>query len=254
MTQTNTTSFDLLSTNHADSISVPDTRPTVTATRARADAVASVRRDDGVLGAVADLTATMLICTPNGIAVAPAPLRKVCGKCRVEQSIACFNREKRKRDGFSAWCKRCKSADQTRRRVERLVDDEDWQLRRRTFARLTRLVKAGEIEKPSTCPFCGATPAPREIQAFFADPADPHSVLWRCRSCALATSGKAQVAVCRWCQEPFATQRTTIRRGGGRYCSVRCRNAWMKTTAEHVRQVPASERTTAEAVYVDDRF
>ncbi len=197
---------------------------------------------------------TLLICTPNGVAVAPAPLTKVCGKCHVEQSIVRFNREAKKRDGFSAWCKACKSHDQTKRRVEKLADDEDWRLRRKTYARLMRLVLAGEIEKPCQCPLCGAAPAAREIQAQFADAADPHSVLWRCRSCALALAGKAQLAICRWCQEPFVAQRTSIRRGGGRYCSVRCRNAWMKGTAEHMRKVPASERTTAESIYLDDRF
>jgi hypothetical protein len=196
----------------------------------------------------------LLICTPTGIAVAPAPLTKFCTKCCREQSIARFNREKRKRDGFSAWCKACKSRDQTRRRVERLSHDEDWVLRRKTYARLSRLIANGEVQKPTCCPLCGTEPRAREIQATFADPGDPRSVLWRCRSCSLAEAGKAQLAVCRWCLEPFRTQRTTVRRGGGRYCSVRCRNAWMKTTAEHVHAVPAAERTTAEAVFLDDRF
>jgi len=199
-------------------------------------------------------TTDLLICTPAGVAVAPAPLTKICGRCHVEQSIARFNREKRKRDGFSAWCKGCKSKDQIRRRQEQLADDEDWVLRRKTYARLMRLVARGEIEKPVCCPFCGAQPAPREIQATFADPADPKSVLWRCRSCALAQAGKAQLAFCRWCQDPFVAQRTSVRRGGGRYCSVRCRNAWMKQTAEHVSGVPLAERTSAEAVFLDDRF
>jgi len=196
----------------------------------------------------------LLICTPNGVAVAPAPLTKVCGKCHVEHSIARFNREKRKRDGFSAWCKACKSKDQTRRRVETLSHDEDWVLRRKTYARLSRLIAAGDVVKPTCCPLCGTTPAPREIQAVFVDAADPRSVLWRCRGCALAEAGKAQIAVCRWCMDPFRTQRTTVRRGGGRYCSVRCRNAWMRSTAEHVHGVPAAQRTTAEAVFHEDRF
>jgi hypothetical protein len=196
----------------------------------------------------------LLICTPTGVAVAPAPLTKVCGRCHVEQSIARFNREARKRDGFSAWCKGCKSKDQIRRRQERLADDEDWLLRRKTYARLVRLVERGELEKPAACPCCGATPAPREIQAHFADPADPRTVVWRCRSCALALAGKATLAFCRWCQDPFVAQRTSVRRGGGRYCSVRCRNAWMKQTAEHVAGVPVAERRTAESVFVDDRF
>jgi hypothetical protein len=198
--------------------------------------------------------ADLLICTAAGIAVAPAPLTKVCGKCHLDLSIARFNRERRKRDGFSAWCKACKSKDQTRRRVEQLQDDDDWVLRRKTSARLARAIARGEVEKPRCCPWCGQSPAPREIQAWFADPADPLTVIWRCRSCALAQAGKAQLAICRWCQEPFATQRTTVRRGGGRYCSVRCRNDWMKTTAEHVRQVSPANRSTAESVFVDDRF
>lgn len=196
----------------------------------------------------------LLICTPTGVAIAPAPLTKICGRCHVEQSIARFNREVRKRDGFSAWCKGCKSKDQIRRREERLKDDEDWLLRRKTYAKLMRLIARGEVEKPACCPFCGAQPAAREIQATFADPADPTTVLWRCRSCALAQAGKAQIACCRWCQDPFVAQRTSVRRGGGRYCSVRCRNAWMKQTAEHVRSVPLAERRTAESVFVDDRF
>lgn len=215
---------------------------------------APARRDDGVLAVAAELQATMLICTPQGIAIAPAPLRKVCGKCHKEQSIACFNREKRKRDGFSAWCKRCKSHDQTRRRETRLKDDEDWQLRRKTYARLTRLIEAGEVHKPTACPLCGSCPKPREIQASFADPADPRTVLWRCRACALAAAGKTSVAICRWCEEPFVAQRTMIRRGGARYCSVRCRNAWMRKTAEHVHRVAPGERTTAETVFMQDRF
>ena len=49
-------------------------------------------------------------------------------------------------------------------------------------------------------------------------------------------------------------QRTSVRRGGGRYCTVRCRNAWMKSTAEHVRAVPVDERATAESVFLSDRF
>lgn len=196
----------------------------------------------------------LLICTPTGIAVAPAPLKKTCGKCHVEHSIARFNREKRKRDGFSAWCKSCKSKDQTRRRIEQLASDEDWILRRKTFARLSRLIAAGVVVKPTCCPSCGASPVAREIQAVFVDASDPHSVQWRCRSCVLAAAGKAQVAVCRWCLEPFRAQRTTIRRGGGRYCSVRCRNTWMRSTAEHVHGVPASARSSAETVFHDDRF
>ena len=199
-------------------------------------------------------SADLLICTPTGVAVAPAKAFKVCGRCHVEQPITKFNRERKKADGFSAWCKGCKSKDQTKRRVEKLADDVDWQLRRKTFARLTRLVAAGEIVKPCACPWCGKEPAPREIQAFFADAADARTVLWRCRSCALAQAGKAQLSVCRWCQEPFAVQRTSLRRGGGRYCTVRCRNAWMKQTGEHVKSVPVAERTSAEQIFHDDRF
>jgi len=199
-------------------------------------------------------SADLLICTPTGVAVAPAPLTKVCGKCHQDLSIARFNREAKKRDGFSAWCKACKSHDQVKRRVEKLAGDEDWRLRRKTYAKLARLVERGEVGKPTCCPLCGVQPAAREIQAHFADPADPRSVLWRCRGCANAIAGKATLAVCRWCQDPFVAQRTSVRRGGGRYCSVRCRNAWMKTTAEHVRGVKASSRTTAEAIFVDDRF
>jgi hypothetical protein len=199
-------------------------------------------------------TTDLLICTPQGVALSPAPLTKVCGKCHKDLSIARFNREKRKRDGFSAWCKACKSNDQTKRREEKLKGDADWVLRRQTYARLMRLVKSGEVDKPTCCPFCGNTPVAREIQAYFADPSDPRSVLWRCRSCALAQAGKASICICRWCQEPFAAQRTTVRRGGARYCSVRCRNAWMKQTAEHITQTPPAKRTTAESIYLDDRF
>ncbi len=196
----------------------------------------------------------LLICTPTGVAVAPAPLTKLCGKCNVVHSIARFNREKRKRDGFSAWCKGCKSKDQTRRRVETLAHDDDWVLRRKTYARLSRLIAAGDVVKPTCCPLCGTTPVAREIQAVFVDAAEPRSVLWRCRGCALAEAGKAQIAVCRWCNDPFRTQRTTVRRGGARYCSVRCRNAWMRSTAEHVHGVPAAKRKSAETVFHDDRF
>lgn len=196
----------------------------------------------------------LLICTPDGVAYAPAKAKKTCNKCGVTHAITKFNREKRKADGFSAWCKACKSKDQTKRRVEKLQHDPDWQLRRKTFAKLARLITAGDVVKPTCCPWCGGSPRAREIQAFFADPADARTVLWRCRSCALAQAGKAQLGVCRWCQEPFAVQRTSLRRGGGRYCSVRCRNAWMKTTAEHVKSVPVGERKSAEQVFVDDRF
>jgi len=230
---------------------IPDTTPTkpTTPTKTAPTSTAPGDRFDPL----ADLTA-LLICTPDGIAIAPAKATKACHKCGVTHPITRFNREKKKADGFSAWCKACKSKDQTRRRVDKLQHDPDWQLRRKTFARLARLVAAGEIVKPTACPFCGLAPKAREIQAFFADAADPHTVLWRCRGCALAQSGKAQLGVCRWCQEPFAVQRTSVRRGGGRYCTVRCRNAWMKSTAEHVRRVPVDERATAESVFVTDRF
>lgn len=203
---------------------------------------------------LADAALALLICTPDGVAFAPAKTHKLCTKCGVNHPITKYNREKKKADGFSAWCKACKSKDQTKRRVEKLQHDPDWQLRRKTFAKLARLIAAGEVTKPACCPWCGKAPKAREIQAFFADAADARSVIWRCRACALAQSGKAQLTVCRWCQEPFAVQRTSLRRGGGRYCTVRCRNAWMKATAEHVKDVPVDARATAESVFLSDRF
>ena len=196
----------------------------------------------------------LLICTPNGVAQAPALTHKTCSRCGEARPITAYNRETKKQGGFAAWCKPCKSADQDRRRRELLMGDPDWRLRRKTFARLARLMAAGVLDKPERCPFCGAAVPGRELQADFADPTDPHSVTWRCRRCALAVAGKAQLAFCRWCRDPFVAQTTSVRRGGGRYCSVRCRNAWMRTTAEHVRQVPPGERTSAEQIYVDDRF
>ncbi len=194
----------------------------------------------------------LMICTDNGVAVAPVAAVKRCARCGIEKTRESYNHEKRKRDGLSAWCKACKSADQSRRRKEILAGDEDWRQRRRVFAQLARLVDKGALEKPGACPTCGKVVPTREMQAKFAVATDPFSVIWRCRACALEELGKSMLRVCAWCDEPFRAQTHQLRRGAGKYCSVRCRNAWMKKTAEHVRAV--GERTKAERVYVDDRF
>jgi hypothetical protein len=194
----------------------------------------------------------LLICTPEGIAVASAVSEKRCARCRVEKPRELFNREQRKRDGLSAWCKACKSIDQSRRRRELLVHDEDWRIRRRTFAMLARLLQKGALAKPEACPACNKVVPAREMQARFGVAADPFTVLWRCRACALFEQGKSVKRVCAWCDEPFQAQTHQLRRGAGRYCSVRCRNAWMRGTAEHVKDT--LQRTKAVSVYVDDRF
>ena len=36
----------------------------------------------------------LLICTPTGIAVAPAPLKKTCGKCHDDNKLTTERREK----------------------------------------------------------------------------------------------------------------------------------------------------------------
>jgi hypothetical protein len=199
-------------------------------------------------------TAELLICTPDGVAVAPAVVHKRCARCAEVKGREHFNREKRKRDGLSAWCKACKSIDQSRRRKEILAGDEDWKLRRRTFAQLARLIDKGALEKPAACPTCAKIVPTREMQARFAVATDPFSVVWRCRACALAELGKSLVRACAWCEEPFRAQTHQLRRGAGKYCSVRCRNAWMKKTAEHVKAEAPAVRTRAVDVYVDDRF
>lgn len=198
--------------------------------------------------------ATLLLCTPDGVAFAPALASKRCARCALEKVREQFNREQRKRDGLSAWCKACKSIDQSRRRREILSGDEDWRQRRKTFAALARLVDKGALEKPRACPQCAKVVAAREMQARFAVANDPQSVVWRCRSCALTELGKSMVRACAWCEEPFRAQTHQLRRGAGRYCTVRCRNAWMKQTAEHVRLERSARRTKAEQVYVADRF
>jgi hypothetical protein len=194
----------------------------------------------------------LLICTENGVAVAPVAQLKRCARCGGEKTRDQFNLEKRKRDGLSAWCKGCKSIDQSRRRKEILSLDEDWKQRRRIFAQLARLVEKGALEKPATCPTCARPTSKREMQAKFAVAHDPFSVIWRCRACALEELGKSTLRSCAWCEEPFRAQTHQLRRGAGKYCSVRCRNAWMKKTAEHVHG--AENRTKAVNVFVDDRF
>ena len=198
----------------------------------------------------------LMICTENGVAIAPVAVVKRCARCQLEKTRENFNREKRKRDGLSAWCKACKSADQSRRRKDILALDEDWKQRRRVFAQLARLIEKGAMEKPASCPTCNKMVPKREMQAKFAVQNDPFSVVWRCRACALQELGKSTPRVCAWCQEPFNAQTHQVRRGAGKYCSVRCRNAWMRKTAEHVRlkDAPAEQRTNAERVFLDDRF
>jgi hypothetical protein len=198
--------------------------------------------------------APLLICTPQGVALAPVATVKRCARCGEEKSVAAFNKEKKKKDGMSAWCKACKSKDQSRRRRDVLVFDPSWVERRKTYAKLARLVDKGAIAKPTQCPQCGRAVAVREMQARFKDGREPTSVEWRCRPCALAEIGKSEVSACRWCDEPFVVQTHQLRRGGGRYCSVRCRNAWMKSTAEHTKKTAVRMRAKAEQVYMDDRF
>lgn len=195
----------------------------------------------------------LLICTPDGVAVAPAVATKRCARCGEAKAREHYNHEKRKRDGLSAWCKACKSADQARRRKEILASDEDWKIRRRTYGQLARLIEKGALEKPAACPTCHNVVATRELQARFDVATDPLSVTWRCRACALEESGRSLLRVCAWCDEPFRAQTHQLRRGAGKYCSVRCRNAWMKKTAEHVRK-DGPGRSKAVNVYVDDRF
>jgi hypothetical protein len=196
----------------------------------------------------------LLICTPQGVAVAPVATAKRCARCGEEKSVTAFNKEKKKKDGLSAWCKACKSKDQSRRRSDVLVFDPSWVERRKTYAKLARLVLKGAVVKPKDCPQCGRRVAAREMQARFKDGRDPLTVVWRCRACALAELGKSEVAACRWCDEPFVVQTHQLRRGGGRYCSVRCRNAWMKSTAEHIKRTHVRVRARAEQVFMDDRF
>jgi hypothetical protein len=196
----------------------------------------------------------LMVCTSNGVAIAPVQSTKRCGRCGDVKSIAAFNREARKKDGRSAWCKACKSRDQQKRRVEVLLHDPAWVERRKTYAKLARLIEKGAMEKPRRCPQCHNDVAVREMHASFKDGLDPFSVVWRCRTCTLAGLGKSMVKVCAWCDEPFRAQTHQLRRGAARYCSVRCRNAWMKATAEHVHQVKARARRNAQAVYLDDRF
>jgi hypothetical protein len=203
--------------------------------------------------------ATLMICTPEGVAVAPALAFKRCARCGLEKARENYNLEKRKRDGLSAWCKACKSVDQSRRRKEILNGDEDWRQRRKTFAALARLIEKGAMEKPKACPSCEKVVSSREMQAKFTVATDPFSVVWRCRTCALTELGKSTPRVCAWCDEPFRAQTHQLRRGAAKYCSVRCRNAWMKSTAEHVRlkrdgETVDAARTKAVQVFVDDRF
>lgn len=180
---------------------------------------------------------------------------KTCSRCKLQKPPESFNRERRKADGLSAWCKACKTAANFERRVSKLAHDEDWKLWRRTSARLTALVKQGVVVKPKTCPVCGAThDDTREMQASFSDPADPMTVSWACRTCRLKQAGRTVIVNCAWCLEPFRAQRASIRRKSGRYCGMQCRNAWMRSTGEHVHSVPLSNRSTAEVVYLDDRF
>jgi ribosomal protein S27AE len=197
-------------------------------------------------------TAALLVCTPTGIAVAPVATQKRCARCGEDKALSAFNKEKRKKDGLSAWCKACKAADQNRRRVEILNADEDWKARRRTYAQLARLIEKGALEKPRECPQCGKAVPLREMQARFEIASDPFSVVWRCRGCALGELGKSVIRACAWCREPFRAQTHQLRRGAGKYCSVKCRNAWMRKTAEHVRDV--EKRTDAAAVFLEDRF
>lgn len=103
----------------------------------------------------------LLICTPNGIAVAPAVVDKRCARCGEVKSVLHYNREARKKDGMSAWCKACKSRDQSRRRAEILTHDPAWVERRKTYAKLARLVEKGAVQKPAACPRCGKTVAAR---------------------------------------------------------------------------------------------
>ena len=196
----------------------------------------------------------LLICTENGVAVAPVAAMKRCARCAVDKTRENFNREKRKRDGLSAWCKACKCVDQSRRRKEILSVDEDWKQRRRVFAQLARLVDKGALAKPHACPTCHKIVAAREMQAKFITANDPFTVVWRCRACALEELGKSVRRVCAWCDEPFRAQTHQLRRGAGKYCSVLCRNAWMKKTGEHIRMKDRADRTKAVDVYVDDRF
>lgn len=200
--------------------------------------------------------ADLLICTPDGVAFAPAVAFKRCARCAVEKAREHFNLEQRKRDGLSAWCKACKSVDQSRRRKEILNGDEDWRQRRKTFAALARLIEKGAMEKPKACPTCTKIVAPREMQARFDVATDAFSVVWRCRACALTELGKSMLRVCAWCEEPFRAQTHQLRRGAAKYCGVKCRNAWMRKTAEHVRLERGSgeKRTKAEQVYLADRF
>ncbi len=197
---------------------------------------------------------TVLICTPDRVAYAAAPVVKRCARCGEDKPTALYNREAKKRDGFCAWCKPCKSRDQSRRRIDLLQHDHAWRERRRTFAKLTRLVKSGSVVKPMHCPTCAKRVVAREMQAQFADGADARSVKWRCRACALAQAGASLATVCQWCNEPFRVQTHQVRRGAGRYCCLRCRNAWMHATAEHVRGVRGDARTDAHRVFINDRF
>lgn len=179
---------------------------------------------------------------------------KVCGKCRKELPLDMFTVEKRKSDGRGVWCRRCKAAHQLER-VRLLRSDPAWVAERAARTKLNRLISAGTVVRPTSCPVCGVTPSsPREMNAAFSNERDPTSARWRCRSCALTEAGKSLTVSCRWCSEPFVTQVNLVRSGGARYCSTACRSAWMKKTGEHVKKVPLSQRSRADTIFLEDRF
>jgi len=180
---------------------------------------------------------------------------KKCSGCQTERDESEFTREARKKDGLSAWCRVCKRNHA--RKVQTVVrQDDDNKARRATMARVTRLVESGVIQKPTACPSCNKTPV--RMHAHLDDTSDPRSVRWRCVDCFLLEVGKRIPRICLWCSEPFSAQRSQVRspkkKGGGRYCSAKCRSEWMAKTAEHITETPPQQRSNAETVYVDDRF
>lgn len=180
---------------------------------------------------------------------------KTCGHCKKSLPLTMFNAEKRKKDGLGSWCKRCKSNGNTRRRNEKLKSDPDWMAERGLRHRLSNMVRTGVVKRPETCPCCGKPPKnSHDMHAKIVDPENLRSCVWRCRACALHESGKSETRACLWCHEPFQAQTQVIRTGGGRYCSAACRNEWMRKTAEHMQKTKRlSERSSADAVFMDDR-
>lgn len=120
--------------------------------------------------------------------------KKRCYLCGEEKAIMEFRREPKNKDGFGAYCKKCRwkrhskgyrlckkeiAADSQRRKRKIWASKHpgQWNI----YQMVHRAIERGEIEKPGQCSNCGITGV--LIEGHHYDYSKPFDLTWLCHAC-----------------------------------------------------------------------